>query len=315
MRRGLRGVKLVISDAHEGPKAANAKVLHASWRRCRVHFMRNMRNVLACAPKGQRPMVSALVGTIFAQPIAEAARAQWRVVVEQLESRFPKIAALRNAAEADVLAYLGFPREHRTKLYSTNPLERLNKEITPTSSESSPTMRPSCVLSGRCCSSTTTNGRSSAATSPWKRWRPSATIRGSRSRRSRADRQASDVPNRRLTVASYTTPWDTTVRSSATVSRRTRERAPVPDLSQQSPAHISAARWSHRAEQPCPTGDQATPKRNLLAEREGFEPPDRSRGQLISSQPRSATPAPLREACAPGTPSRSGISRALYLRF
>jgi len=126
MRRGLRGVKLVISDAHEGLKAACAKVLKATWQRCRVHFMRN---VLATVPKGQRRVVSALIGTIFAQDGAEAARMQWRTVADQLRGRFPKVAQLMDSAEQDVLAHRTFPREHWAKLHSTNPLERLNGEI------------------------------------------------------------------------------------------------------------------------------------------------------------------------------------------
>ncbi len=126
MRRGLRGVKLVISDAHEGLKAACAKVLKATWQRCRVHFMRN---VLATVTKGQRQVVSALIGTIFAQENAEAAHAQWRTVADQLRDRFPKAAQLMDAAEHNVLAFMTFPREHRSKLHSTNPLERLNGEV------------------------------------------------------------------------------------------------------------------------------------------------------------------------------------------
>jgi putative transposase len=125
-RRGLRGVKLVISDAHEGLKAAVRKVISATWQRCRVHFMRN---VLVHAPAGQRRMVSALIATIFAQETEAAAHDQWRTVMEQLRERFPKIARLMDDAEDDVLAHMGFPKEHRSKVYSTNPLERLNGEI------------------------------------------------------------------------------------------------------------------------------------------------------------------------------------------
>ena len=126
MRRGLRGVKLVISDAHEGLKAAVRKVISASWQRCRVHFMRN---VLVHAPAGQRRVVSALVATIFAQTTERAARDQWRTVADQLRERFPKIARLMDEAEDEVLAHMSFPKEHRTKIHSTNPLERLNGEI------------------------------------------------------------------------------------------------------------------------------------------------------------------------------------------
>jgi len=125
-RRGLRGVKLVISDAHEGLKAAVTKVLHASWQRCRVHFMRN---VLAHAGKQGRRVVSAFIGTAFAQDDAAAASAQWRSVADQLRPRVPKLAALMDEAESDVLAYMSFPPTHRPKLHSTNPIERLNGEI------------------------------------------------------------------------------------------------------------------------------------------------------------------------------------------
>ena len=126
MRRGLRGVKLVISDAHEGLKAAAAKVLKASWQRCRVHFLRN---ALAYANKGQRQMVFALINTIFAQETAEAAHAQWRIVTDQLQAKFPKLAAMMIDTEHEVLAFLDFPKEHRVKIHSTNVLERLNGEI------------------------------------------------------------------------------------------------------------------------------------------------------------------------------------------
>jgi putative transposase len=125
-RRGLRGARLVISDAHEGLKAAITKVLSATWQRCRVHFMRN---ALAYAGKTQRRIVSAWVGTAFAQDDAAAARKQWREVADQERPRVPKLAALMDDAETDVLAYMGFPPQHRAKLHSTNPLERLNGEI------------------------------------------------------------------------------------------------------------------------------------------------------------------------------------------
>ena len=125
-RRGLRGVKLVTSDAHEGLKAAVAKVLGATWQRCRVHFMRN---ALAYAGKTQRRIVSAWIGTAFAQDDAAAARKQWREVADQARPRVPKLAALMDDAEADVLAFMSFPKDHRPKIHSTNPLERLNGEI------------------------------------------------------------------------------------------------------------------------------------------------------------------------------------------
>ena len=125
-RRGMRGVKLVVSDSHEGIKAAVSKVLRATWQRCRVHFMRN---ALAYAGKTQRRVVSAFVGTAFAQDDAEAATAQWRQVADQVRPRVPKLAALMDHAETDVLAFMTFPKDHRTKLHSTNPIERLNGEI------------------------------------------------------------------------------------------------------------------------------------------------------------------------------------------
>ena len=125
-RRGLRGVKLVISDSHEGIKAAAAKVLKATWQRCRVHFMRN---ALAHAPKAQRRMVSAAIATVFAQETPASAREQWRTVADQLRGKLPKVGSLMDSAEHEVLAYMEFPRAHWLQIHSTNPLERLNAEI------------------------------------------------------------------------------------------------------------------------------------------------------------------------------------------
>jgi transposase-like protein len=125
--RGLRGVKLAISDAHEGLRAAIETVLVGStWQRCRVHVMRN---VLSQVPKSSQAMVSSIVRTIFAQPTQEAAKQQLSLVVQQLEGRFPKAMGVLKRAEEDVLAYMGFPREHWKQICSTNPLERLNREI------------------------------------------------------------------------------------------------------------------------------------------------------------------------------------------
>ena len=126
MRRGLRGVKLVISDGHVGIKAAVAKVLKSTWQRCRVHFLRN---ALAHPGKGQRQMVLALINTVFAQDTQEAAITQWRAVADQLREKFPKLAVLMDEAESDVLAFMSFPKAHRVQIHSTNPLERLNAEI------------------------------------------------------------------------------------------------------------------------------------------------------------------------------------------
>ena len=125
-QRGLRGVKLVVSDAHEGLKTALAKLLHASWQRCRVHFARN---ALAYAGKNGRRVVAAFIATAFAQNDAEAAKLQWRKVADQLRSTLPRLAAFMDEAEADVLAYMAFPAQHRPKIHSNNPLERLNGEI------------------------------------------------------------------------------------------------------------------------------------------------------------------------------------------
>lgn len=125
--RGLSGVQLVISDAHEGLRQAVTAVLHgASWQRCRVHFLRN---ALALVPKAAQQLVAAAMRTVFAQPTAEAAVAQWRQVAEGFRSRFPRVAALMLDVEDDVLAYRAFPSAHWRQIWSTNPLERLNKEL------------------------------------------------------------------------------------------------------------------------------------------------------------------------------------------
>jgi putative transposase len=126
VRRGLKGIKLVISDAHEGLRLAITRVLGATWQRCRVHWMRN---ALAHVPKGQHTMVAAAIRQAFLQPDAEAAHQTWRHVADQLRARWPKLAALMDDSEHDVLAYMAFPTQHRAKLHSTNPLERLNKEV------------------------------------------------------------------------------------------------------------------------------------------------------------------------------------------
>jgi transposase-like protein len=125
-RRGLRGVKLVISDAHEGLKAAAAKVLGACWQRCRVHFMRN---ALACVGKRNRAMVAAALRNAFEQPNREASRAQWTKLIDAFADPADKLAKLMREAEDDVFAYMAFPKDHWSQLHSTNPLERLNKEI------------------------------------------------------------------------------------------------------------------------------------------------------------------------------------------
>jgi transposase-like protein len=125
-KRGLKGVKLVISDAHEGLKAAIAQVFKASWQRCRVHFMRN---ALAHVSKAQHSVVSAAIRSVFSQDNQAAASQTWRHVANQLRPRFPRLAGLMDDAEADVIAFMAFPRAHWPKLHSTNPIERLNKEV------------------------------------------------------------------------------------------------------------------------------------------------------------------------------------------
>ncbi len=127
VRRGLTGVRLVTSDAHEGLKGALDQVLiGVTWQRCRVHFMRN---ILAHVPKGDKAIVAAALRTIFAQPDREAAGQQLAEVVQAMHARWPKAAELLAEAEEDILAYMAFPPEHWSRIYSTNPLERLNKEI------------------------------------------------------------------------------------------------------------------------------------------------------------------------------------------
>ena len=127
VQRGLKGVQLAISDAHEGLKAAIGQVLAgATWQRCRVHLMRN---VLAHISQGDKAMVAAAIRTVFAQPNRQAASQQLAEVVQAMRPRWPKAAALLEQAEDDVLAYMAFPREHWNRIYSTNPLERLNREI------------------------------------------------------------------------------------------------------------------------------------------------------------------------------------------
>src|SRR5947209_5001519 len=125
-RRGLRGVKLVISDAHEGLKAAVRRVFGSSWQRCRVHWMRN---ALSYVPKGQQSMVSAALRQAFIQPDRAQASQTLRHVADQLRQKWPKLAAFIDESEADVLCFMDFPAQHRGKIHSTNPLERLNKEV------------------------------------------------------------------------------------------------------------------------------------------------------------------------------------------
>ena len=125
--RGLTGVRLVISDAHEGLKAAiGAVLLGAAWQRCRVHFLRN---VLARIPKGSAEMVLAAIRTIFAQPDAATVRDQLDEIEARLASGFPAVAGMLAGAREDLLAFTAFPVGHWRRVWSTNPLERVNKEL------------------------------------------------------------------------------------------------------------------------------------------------------------------------------------------
>ena len=127
VERGLKGVQLVISDAHKGlRRAMNTVLTGTAWQRCRVHCMRN---VLAHVPKRDKSIVAAAIRTIFAQPSQEAARQQLAEVEKAMEARWPKAAEVLMAAEDDVLTYMTFPPEHWSRIYSTNPLERVNREV------------------------------------------------------------------------------------------------------------------------------------------------------------------------------------------
>ena len=125
--RGLSGVRLVTSDAHPGLRDAIARTMHgATWQRCRVHFLRN---AMASVPARAREVVVSTVRVAFLQPDAAATRTQWAVVTDAYRERFGRLATLMDDAREDVLAYLDFPADHWRKVWSTNPLERLNKEI------------------------------------------------------------------------------------------------------------------------------------------------------------------------------------------
>lgn len=125
--RGLDGVKLVMSDAHSGLKKAIGTVFQgASWQRCRVHFMRN---VLSAVPKGSQEMVASIIRTIFAQPDRDHIHSQFREVTAMLKRSHPKVAVMLDEARHDLLAFASFPQRHWRQIWSTNPLERVNKEI------------------------------------------------------------------------------------------------------------------------------------------------------------------------------------------
>ena len=125
--RGLDGVKLVISDAHTGLKKAISTVFQgASWQRCRVHFMRNL---LSIVPRASQEVVASMIRTIFAQPDAKHVQAQFDEVVRVLTPSHPKVAQMLQDAREDILAFCGFPPKHWRQIWSTNPIERVNKEI------------------------------------------------------------------------------------------------------------------------------------------------------------------------------------------
>lgn len=157
-RRSLRGVKLVVSDAHEGLKAAVTKVLSATWQRCRVHFMRN---VLAHTGKSGRRVVFAFIATAFPQETPEAASTQWRDVADQIRPKMPKLAAILDNAEPDVLAYM--PSRRSIGRSSTAPIRSNGSTVRSsgarTSSASSLMTIPSSASSARCCSAERRVGR------------------------------------------------------------------------------------------------------------------------------------------------------------
>ncbi len=127
VKRGVKTVQLVISDAHEGLKSAISQVFSgASWQRCRVHFMRNL---LAKIPHRDKAAVADAVRLIFDQPSLQSAQGQLRRLVEKLDKVYPDAAKLLDEAEQDILAYKSFPKEHWRRIHSTNMLERLNKEV------------------------------------------------------------------------------------------------------------------------------------------------------------------------------------------
>ena len=126
VKRGLLGVGLAISDAHPGLKAAIAQVLGCAWQRCTVHFLRDG---LGHARKDQQPMLAALIRPLFAAEDGPAARERLSDAVAALAGKLAKVAAMLEAAEEDVLAFSAFPPDHWRKLRSTNPRERLNREI------------------------------------------------------------------------------------------------------------------------------------------------------------------------------------------
>ena len=124
--RGLHGVRLVISDDHAGWWAVHEQLLGSGWQRCRVHFSRNAQDLV---PRGARAWSPRPSGSVFEQPDGAAAREQLGRMTEGLAGPYPRVAELLTAAEPDLLTHFAFPETHRPRIRSTNPLERLNKEI------------------------------------------------------------------------------------------------------------------------------------------------------------------------------------------
>ena len=187
VRRGLTGVKLVISDAHEGIKAATARVLSTTWQRCRVHFQRN---ALAHAGKSSRRVVSAFIATAFAQPDHAAASTQWRLVADQMRGKLPRLATLMDGAQEDVLAYMTFPPQHRAKLHSTDMIDK-----------TFPALPAILLLCGR--------PRGEARRVGWKRRRAACSVPADLRR-----------PRTRLLLMDASAKWRRSVRSSPAPARR-----------------------------------------------------------------------------------------------
>src|SRR3982750_1638419 len=190
--RGLAGTQLVISDAHAGLKAAiGAVLLGAAWQRCRVHFMRN---VLARVPKGNAEMVAAAIRTIFAQPDAEHVHSQLDVIAGMLGRQFPQVEAMLREAQDDLLAFTDFPVSHWKKIWSTNPLERLNKEVKRRTDVVGVFPNPAALLRlpAPAWAKATTNGRAAPHPAPPRRRGPG------RSPRRMAGQRRTPLPLRTL---------------------------------------------------------------------------------------------------------------------